>query len=193
MNCWNDEIANRALSSFVLLGGNKMTDESEHIPNRFQAARFVFDEYRRQEQKYFEVAAAYGRWLVASMLLVHGGGMVAILSFLGSARAASIDVSALFCAVLALTLGLVLAFATGALAWLNSYYLSSHCEEFTPISMLYNKDQWVTETSYGTKIAITFYGAIFTGTMSVLMIPATVIFTMRGYSQVTDTISVLPI
>jgi hypothetical protein len=157
-----------------------MSHQPNEEPARFRAARFVYEEYRKREEKAFEIATTFGRWLVTSMLLTNGAGLIAVFSFMGSSNARAIDPSAIQWMVTFLTAGLVSAFACGACSWVNWSLHSNGYWHATPIEMLWKADVWLTGERHEVMKNITNIGAIIFGVVSVVMIPLTVWAAMSG-------------
>ncbi len=166
-----------------------MADEFNDRPGRFKAAELVFNDFRRREQFTAEIAAAYGRWLVASMLLAHGAGLIGFLSFLGSSKSNSIGQSSVAITVACLTAGLVFAFICGFCAWVNWSAHSADYMESAPLNMLYDQDAWVeTPKKRGWIEDWTNWGAVASGIVSVALIPIAVMFVIKGYHPGTETV-----
>lgn len=166
-----------------------MSDEFNDRPGRFKSAELVFNDFRRREQFTSEIAAAYGRWLVASMLLAHGAGLIGFLSFLGSSNSKSINHGAVSLTVACLTAGLVFAFICGFCAWVNWSAHSADYGDAAPLKMLYDKDTWVkVPTKRGWIEDWTNWGAIVAGIISVALIPIAVTFVIHGYQPSSETV-----
>ena len=78
---------------------------------RIEAKKLYYQEHLELRKATFELQGLYGRWLIASLLLVHGGSLLFLARELGAA-----DMSGVYVWHVA---GIVLALATGFATWFN--------------------------------------------------------------------------
>lgn len=122
------------------------------------------DRYQALVERSFEAQVAWGRWLVASLLLVNGGAIVTIVQ--SGARASELmSLSGIFFAS-----GIVLAFICGFCAWINFYLNLNVYSSFADPKVLRSQEEWFTPSTrefHWTRY--TMVAAIVAGTLSVVV------------------------
>lgn len=100
-----------------------------------EVRKLAYEEYQKRKQHAYQLSADYGRWLIASLLLVHG----AAVAFLAqNDRLSQTVLPTLFWWHVA---GLLLAFLCGFLVWSN---WSLHALAYDPVNpgMIFDDDHW---------------------------------------------------
>lgn len=97
--------------------------------------KLAYDEFQKSKHHALQLNADYGRWLIASLLLVHG----AAVAFLAqNDRLASVVLPSVFWWHVA---GLLLAFLCGFLVWANWSFHAAIYQAVNP-SMVYDEENW---------------------------------------------------
>lgn len=108
----------------------------DQIDNTVEMRRLQYEDFLASKRHAFQLNADYGRWLIASLLLVHG----ASIAFLAqNERLATSVFSAVFWWHVA---GLLLAFTCGLLVWVNWSLHAKNIEDAVNPGMIYNVDNW---------------------------------------------------
>lgn len=99
-------------------------------------AKLYYEQLQRSKDRAFQLQGDYGKWLVASLLLIHG----ATIAFLAqNERLASAVLPLVFwCHVIGLLLALICGFVT----WVNWSLHASAYEEVTPYMLDGTMDNW---------------------------------------------------
>ena len=124
-----------------------------------QHAREVYERMKdlRADSRRYHVE--YGKWLIASLLALHGGSIYVIstLAEKGEAFAAAglIELATWNMA------GIVSILVAGCMAWLNFQFAEIHYDHWSDPSMLYRQDKWPgsTESKYDPMTATLFLAA----------------------------------
>jgi hypothetical protein len=90
-----------------------------HMLTREQAAAAVYHDLKENQRATFVVAAEYGRWLIASLVLINAGALWGLLSYLGAIGLKVENLAQFKCPIWSLIIGLVLAMGSGLAAWVN--------------------------------------------------------------------------
>ena len=138
----------------------------EKTPEQWQ---FVAKEYYQFlcERRDMSTSAhiGYGKWLLATLVAVHGGAIVAISNFGSNAGQILLVAGWYFLA------GLMLAILSAFCAWLNFQFAEHAYAEMAQAGMIYDKDDWPAETiPHETKITATLWLAAGLGIVSWLLI-----------------------
>ncbi len=134
-------------------------------------ARLTTDEFRELSRLYYErriehsrtamqLQGDYGKWLVASLLLTHGGAFVFL------AQGEEFGQRILAAIHWWLVAGLFLALITGFVTWLNWSLHWRVFDETTSPDMIYDTERWPKDHKLDPWIDRTFYGAIVFGLLS---------------------------
>jgi hypothetical protein len=110
-------------------------DEDKLQDYRFQVRKLQYEHHQADVRAAFQLQGDYGKWLVASLLLIHGG------AFLFLTRSPDLAKSVLPVVYWWLIGGLMLALVCGFVAWIN---WDLHTVLYKPLNagMIVNDDQW---------------------------------------------------
>lgn len=109
---------------------------TELHPLQIEARRLLYHEYQESKRAAFQLQGDYGRWLIASLLLVHGGG---VLFLVQNERLSETVVLAIFWWPIT---GLMLALFCGFSTWINwSLHAGLYASSINP-SMIYSDEAW---------------------------------------------------
>lgn len=131
--------------------------------------RSVYLSYLLDKEKFsFQIAADYGKWLLASLILLHGGGLLGLFSM-----AARADLDPLIKPAIAMVMGLFLGLVSGFLTWLNWLFLASSYEQVSNHAVLYSESAKLGTVRRGTTIGIkySFWASILVGLLSAFLLP----------------------
>lgn len=169
-----------------------MAQENEALPRRHmmtreQAAAIVYHDLKEHQRACFAVSAEYGRWLIASLVLINGGALWGIFSYLGSVGlridgAVSDPLSTwLFTLgergsglrhytvpVWCFIGGITLAMLSGLAAWSNWSLHADNYARMARYDMLWDPEKWADEPPYRTSLAFTYWMSIVAGVGSLI-------------------------
>lgn len=126
-------------------------------------ARETYDlmkELRSESRRYH---VEYGKWLIASLLTLHGGAIY-VISTLGN-NGNGLRVQALMAAASWNIWGIVSIVLSGCMAWLNFQIAERYYIEWSDPAMLYRVDKWPgrTERKFDPINATLYFAACFGG------------------------------
>lgn len=124
-------------------------------------AREAYDRIERMRVEAYSGHVGYGKWLIASLLAVHGGAIFAISGLKNSVQPHQLN--GLINGAAWNLAGVFLTLLAGFLAWLNFQLAYSIYEEWADPEMLYRRDKYPQELSRAWKINATLYGAAIAG------------------------------
>lgn len=150
-----------------------MSENNEAPPKRImltqeQAAAVVYRDLKDNQRATFAVAADYGRWLGASLVLINAGALWGLFSYLGSVGLKSEHLSQFAAPIWSLIIGIVLAMASGFAAWLNWSMHSYNYQCMARHDMLWDAEQWVGDPHHRVGLAITHGASIMCGVLSLI-------------------------
>jgi hypothetical protein len=94
--------------------------ETEHSKTRMMdrdsAAALVYHDLKTSQRATFQVAAEWGRWLTASLVLVHSGALFGMFSLLNNPASQPATLEAFKAPVWCFVAGLLMALASGFFA-----------------------------------------------------------------------------
>jgi len=126
----------------------------------FEARKLRYEQLQQNRRSANELQGQYGRWLIASLLLVHGGS---ILLLAQSPDMIKTVLPAVFWWHIA---GLVLALACGFTTWANWSYHIVLYDNVSP-AMIYDDNEWPKfDPKVQTKIGWTHWSSITLGLLS---------------------------
>lgn len=150
-----------------------MADNSQtkqFMRDRKESAEFVYNSLKEMQRATFDVAAQWGRWLLASLLLIHGGALFGLFTFLSDLASKPDALSQYQLTVWWFVSGLILTLTAGTMAWLN---WSMHSENYGHIAnpvMLWDPEVWTREPQYVRGLWWTHWIALVCGVASALCI-----------------------
>ncbi|WP_430251270.1 hypothetical protein [Neorhizobium sp. DAR64860/K0K1] len=153
-------------------------DEAE----RFRLhSREIYDHYKAYQAASWSGHVEYGKWLIASLLAVHGGAIYAISTLKDSVRPAQIN--GLIDAAAWNLGGVFMTLVAGFAAWLNFQAAEATYNRWSDPAMLYRSDSFPSDDDRKTDpITATLFFAAAAGLMSAfafLTSATTVIQTLR--------------
>lgn len=129
-----------------------------------RAAEIVFVQFQKLNESSLKMQGEYGKWLVSSLLFLHGAAIGGLL-FKWSGGSAPPYLYALWWFVF----GIVFALATGFSAWGNFTFAADLYNRWADVRMLTNRDHWP-QPSTSCAIKATMWIAILTGVLSTICI-----------------------
>ncbi|SJM34610.1 conserved membrane hypothetical protein [Mesorhizobium delmotii] len=137
---------------------------------RDSAAALVYHDLKTSQRATSQVAAEWGRWLIASLVLVHSGALFGMFSLLNSAATQPTTLQAFKAPVWCFVVGLLLALASGFFAWINWSMHSFNYASQARYNMLWDPEKWIGDRRYVRGLDITHWGSIGSGLLSALCI-----------------------
>ncbi|PZV35989.1 hypothetical protein [Mesorhizobium kowhaii] len=147
---------------------------------RDAAAAVVYRDLKDSQRATFQVAAEWGRWLIASLVLVHSGALFGMFSLLNNAATQPTTLQAFKAPVWCFVVGLLLAFASGFFAWINWSMHSFNYASQARYDMLWDSEKWVDPPHYARGLDITNWGSIVSGLLSALCIAVGAALILHG-------------
>ncbi|WP_413709837.1 hypothetical protein [Rhizobium sp. Rhizsp82] len=160
-----------------------MTDQGptkQFMKSRPEVAEVVYKDYKEMQRATFDVAAQWGRWLLASLLLVHGGALFGLFTFLSDLAGKPDALAQYQWTVWWFVAGIILTLASGMAAWLNWSMHSENYDSWANKAMLWDPEQWVGESRYIRALDVTNWAAIILGVLSALCIVGGAYSTLNG-------------
>lgn len=151
-----------------------------HMLARDQAAAVVYHDLKESQRATFEVAAAYGRWLVASLILINGGALWGLFSYLGSIGLKADDLASFVAPIWSFAIGISLAMCSGLAAWVNWSMHSENYRYMARFDMLWDPKKWVDDPPYTTAITFTHWASLIAGICSIVAALAGGAFILHG-------------
>lgn len=138
--------------------------------DRKEYAEIIFRDLREREKATFEVAAGYGRWLMASLLLAHGGGLVGTFSLFKEAATDALLKQRILEAAWWLVAGFLIALLAGFTIWQNWTAHSENYGHRANPEMLWNATAWERSPINSKRINVTHWLSQAFGVASALCI-----------------------
>jgi hypothetical protein len=110
---------------------------------------------------HFNAQIEWGKWIVASLLFIHGGALVAIVQSEGHA------IEMMNAGGIWFVWGLVAALGTGVITWANWTYLTSVYQDWANPNAIVDDASWPALSKWGWFVRVTFWAAILIGIASV--------------------------
>ncbi|TIO30413.1 hypothetical protein [Mesorhizobium sp.] len=144
------------------------------------AAAIVYNDLKESQRATFQIAADYGRWLIASLLLVHSGALFGLFSLLNSFANQPTSLQMYKAPVWCFVAGLLLALASGFCAWINWSMHSFNYRSSARYDMLWDPEKWVDPPHYVTGLDVTNWGSIVCGLLSALCVAGGAALILHG-------------
>lgn len=144
--------------------------------------RAVYLNYFLEKERFHnQIAADYGKWLLASLIVLHGGGLLGLFSL---AEKSNFDF--LTGAGAALVIGLVLGLLAGFVTWLNWLFLASSYMQIIDHKILVNEEAWFSTVKSSTRrgVAVSFWLSLFLGVASAASLPIAAFLVMHRYGSI---------
>ncbi|MGV1859986.1 hypothetical protein [Rhizobium rhizogenes] len=129
-------------------------------------ARETYDRIAQLREETFKGHVEYGKWLIASLLAVHGGAVFAISGLKGSVKPEQLP-GLIDGAALNLT-GIFLTLLAGFFAWLNFQFAQATYTRWQKPEMLYRSDGFPTDLKGAWKVSAAMYVAAVFGIIASL-------------------------
>lgn len=146
------------------------TPTQKQMMDRPEFAVVVFNDLKSSEKDALEVSANYGRWLLNSLFLMHGGALFGMFTFLGPVAREPEKIALYAGTIWWFVLGLLCAMLSGFFAWLNWSYLADDYDHMADYRMLWDAQAWVRKPKHTLAMPITNYSSILFGFLSGLCI-----------------------
>ncbi len=126
--------------------------------------REVFEESKKQRDNYLGYGVQYGKWVLSSLLLLHGGAFIAISQIQGGLEIYFPIIGQYHIA------GIIFALLSGFFAYLNFMFLAKWAQRYTSPVMLYRQDGWPKNEDKYDPVNATAWASLSVGLLSALMI-----------------------
>jgi len=127
-------------------------------------AREVYDHLKISRAAAYQGHIDYGKWLIASLLAVHGGAIYAINSIRSAVRPDQI--AGLINGAAWNLAGVMFILLSGFCAWLNFQFSERIYDKWTNPAMLYRTDMWPRDNEKFDPVGATLFSAAAFGLMS---------------------------
>jgi hypothetical protein len=148
--------------------------------DRRELAMVVFNDWKESQRATFEVAAGWGRWLIGSLVIVHGGALFGMFSFLDGVAADQVLLTGYKWPIWCFVLGLVLALLSGFFAWINWSMHSYNYGHQAHHEMLWNPNEWLKDAYFDRGLTVTNRLSIGSGLCSAFLIVAATAMLLHG-------------
>lgn len=148
--------------------------------DRQAAATVVYHDLKESQRSTFQIAADYGKWLITSLVLIHGGALFGLFSFLDGLAGKPDALQSYVFPVWAFVSGLLLAFLAGFFVWLNWSMHSENYDRQARYDMLWDSDIWVGDRYWDKGITVTYWLPIIFGVLSATCIPVATVLILHG-------------
>jgi hypothetical protein len=125
-----------------------------------KSAETVYTQIRQMQQFAMQMQGEYGKWLISSLLFLHGAAIGGLL-FKVTSEHPPAYLSALWWFVA----GILLALASGFATWCNFSFVADQFERWADHRMLIDRTYWPAEQA-GNSIDVTRWVAILCGILS---------------------------
>lgn len=128
-------------------------------------AREQYEFYKAAREWAYQANVEYGKWLVASGLLVHGAGLYGLNALRDAAAQPGVHIALIQGAQWHVA-GIVFVLISGLLAWLNFQYAASIYNTFANPLMVYRTDAVPQDTAKRDPVGASRLGAILFGALA---------------------------
>lgn len=153
---------------------------TEHMLTRDQAARVVYEDLKQSERATFDVASQYGRWLISTLVIINGGALAGLLTFLDGLASESDTLARFAHSIWCFVAGVILALMSGMMAWMN---WSAHAANFGSMArhdMLWDPKVWPKSGDFDRRIEWTYRASILFGLSSATAAVLGAAFALHG-------------
>lgn len=168
-----------------------------HMLTREQAAAIVYHDYKENQRATFAVASDYGRWLIASLVIINGGALWSLFSYLGSIGTQengstlptlylhflgqqTDGLRAFAAPVWSFAVGIAAAMLSGLAAWINWSMHSNNYDQMARYEMLWDPEKWLGDAPHRWGISVTYWISIVAGIGSMVAALVGCAFIMHG-------------
>lgn len=148
--------------------------------DRKEVAELIYKDYKEMQRATFDVAAQWGRWLLASLLLIHGGALFGLFTFLSELADNPSALSQYQATVWWFVAGIMLTLFAGMLTWMNWSMHSDDYDNLANAAMLWDPEEWIGKPAHTWGLNITYYAAIALGLLSAACIAGGAYSTLNG-------------
>ena len=152
----------------------------QFMKTRLEVAELVFSDYKQMQRATFDVASQWGRWLLASLLLVHGGALFGLFTFLSDLAGKPEALAQYQWTVWWFVAGVILTLSSGLAAWINWSMHSNNYEGWANKAMLWDPEEWVGETRHTWGLDVTNWTSVLLGIAAALCIVGGAYSTLNG-------------
>ncbi len=145
-----------------------------------EAAEIVYKELKEMQRATFDVATDWGRWLLGSLLLIHGGALFGLFTFLSTLAGKPEALVQYQWTVWWFVAGVILTLLAGMMAWFNWSMHSDNYECMANKEMLWDSSKWVGNPPHGFWLGATHYAAIICGLLAAGCIVGGAYSTLNG-------------
>lgn len=169
-------------------------DDEKRIEEHKLFSREFLDDVKAKEKRAHDAHVEYAKWLLASLLIVHGGtiyGVVNLSNKLTVELIPSLTVGLGFSLA-----GIVFTLLTGGIVWINFQLSNKYWEELYTPHLLYLNNAVAEKNVQPSKwIDRTFYGAIASATLAWICLPIAVTIILvaiaHGHFQSTAPLTII--
>lgn len=150
------------------------------MKSRPEVAEIVYKDYKDMQRATFDVASQIGRWLLASLLLIHGGALFGLFTFLSELAAKPEALARYQWTVWWFVAGIILTLLSGLMAWANWSMHSDNYDAWANKPMLWDPDKWTGDTRHTWGLDVTNWGALIFGVLAASCIIGGAYSTLNG-------------
>lgn len=152
----------------------------QFMKNRAEVAEIVYKDYKEMQRVTFDLAGQYGRWLLASLLLIHGGALFGLFTFLSELADKPDALARYQLTVWWFVSGLMLTLFAGLFTWLNWSMNSNNYEAWANKAMLWDPEKWTGDNVHTWGVNFCYWAALVLGVLSSFCIIGGAYSTLNG-------------
>jgi len=152
----------------------------QFMKGRPEVAEVVYKDLKEMQRATFDLAGQYGRWLLASLLLVHGGALFGLFTFLSDLADKPEALARYQWTVWWFVAGLILTLFSGLCTWINWSMHSDNFDAWANKPMLWDPRQWTGDARHTWGITVSFWASLILGVSSALCIIGGAYFILNG-------------
>ncbi|MBD9390240.1 hypothetical protein IB237_23850 [Agrobacterium sp. AGB01] len=152
----------------------------QFMRTRPEVAEIVYKDYKEMHRATFELAGQYGRWLLASLLLIHGGALFGLFTFLSELADKPDALARYQLTVWWFVIGLMLTLFAGLCTWANWTLHSDNYDGWANKPMLWDPEEWAGATRHTWAIDFFYWAALVLGVLASLCIVGGAYSTLNG-------------
>ena len=144
-----------------------MTEERKILmADRKEAAQIVYGQLREMQRATFDVSQQYGRWLLSSLVVIHGGALFGLFTFLGEIANKPAALAQYQYTIWWFVIGLILALFAGLMAWVNWSMHTNNYNHMASYEMLWDPDKWTGTPPHNRGLFVTNWASLGSGLLS---------------------------
>ena len=152
----------------------------QFMKGRAEVAEIVYKDYKEMQRATFDLAGQLGKWLLASLLLIHGGALFGLFTFLSELADKPDALSRYQWTVAWFVSGLMLTLFAGLCTWANWSMHSDNYDGWANKPMLWDPEEWIGATRHTWGINFFYWAALLLGVLSALCIAGGAYSTLNG-------------